>query len=113
MGTSSFEAASARHISCNALSRCRGLFPNPPGTLYEASTPSIQPNILTSNHLGLSRAFFFLTNGPEIMSKMVGEIEESIQRGREEFSPAIIFIDDIAPKREKVCANVYPVIGVC
>ena len=44
-------------------------------------------------------AFFFLINGPEIMSKMAGESEEA-----EKNSPAIIFIDEldsIAPKREK------------
>jgi transitional endoplasmic reticulum ATPase len=54
-------------------------------------------------------AFFFLINGPEIMSKMAGESESNLRKAFEEAeknSPAIIFIDEIdsiAPKREKVC----------
>jgi transitional endoplasmic reticulum ATPase len=53
-------------------------------------------------------AFFFLINGPEIMSKMAGESEANLRRAFEEAeknSPAIIFIDEIdaiAPKRDKV-----------
>ena len=52
-------------------------------------------------------AFFFLINGPEIMSKMAGEAEGNLRKAFEEVeknSPAIIFIDEIdsvAPKREK------------
>ena len=52
-------------------------------------------------------AFFFLINGPEIMSKMAGESEGNLRKAFEEAeknSPAIIFIDEIdsiAPKREK------------
>ena len=49
-------------------------------------------------------AFFFLINGPEIMSKMAGESEEA-----EKNSPAIIFIDEldsIGPKREKTNGEV-------
>jgi len=50
-------------------------------------------------------AFFFLINGPEIMSKMAGEAEGNLRKAFEEAeknSPAIIFIDEIdsiAPKR--------------
>lgn len=53
-------------------------------------------------------AFFFLINGPEIMSKMSGESEANLRRAFEEAeknAPAIIFIDEIdaiAPKRDKV-----------
>ena len=53
-------------------------------------------------------AFFYLINGPEIMSKMAGESESNLRKAFEEAeknSPAIIFIDEldsIAPKREKV-----------
>ena len=49
-------------------------------------------------------AFFFLINGPEIMSKMAGESESNLRKAFEEAeknSPAIIFIDEldsIAPK---------------
>lgn len=52
-------------------------------------------------------AFFFLINGPEIMSKMAGESEANLRKAFEEAeknAPAIIFIDEIdsiAPKREK------------
>ena len=52
-------------------------------------------------------AFFFLINGPEIMSKMAGESESNLRKAFEEAeknSPAIIFIDEIdsiAPKRDK------------
>lgn len=53
-------------------------------------------------------AFFFLINGPEIMSKLAGESESNLRKAFEEAeknSPSIIFIDEldaIAPKREKV-----------
>eukprot|EP00397_Hematodinium_sp_SG-2012_P002861 GEMP01002869.1.p1 GENE.GEMP01002869.1~~GEMP01002869.1.p1 ORF type:complete len:782 (+),score=199.71 GEMP01002869.1:1420-3765(+) len=52
-------------------------------------------------------AFFFLINGPEVMSKMAGEAEANLRRAFEEAeknAPAIIFIDEldsIAPKRDK------------
>merc|ERR1719240_1112578 len=57
-------------------------------------------------------AFFFLINGPEIMSKMAGESEANLRRAFEEAeknSPAIIFIDEIdsiAPKRDKSSGEV-------
>jgi len=57
-------------------------------------------------------AFFFLINGPEIMSKMAGESESNLRKAFEEAeknSPAIIFIDEIdsiAPKREKTNGEV-------
>jgi len=57
-------------------------------------------------------AFFFLINGPEIMSKMAGEAESNLRKAFEEAeknSPAIIFIDEvdsIAPNREKTNGEV-------
>eukprot|EP00696_Hemimastix_kukwesjijk_P008821 gnl/Hemi2/21147_TR7010_c0_g1_i1.p1 gnl/Hemi2/21147_TR7010_c0_g1~~gnl/Hemi2/21147_TR7010_c0_g1_i1.p1 ORF type:complete len:790 (-),score=344.96 gnl/Hemi2/21147_TR7010_c0_g1_i1:268-2637(-) len=57
-------------------------------------------------------AFFFLINGPEIMSKLAGESEQNLRRAFEEAeknAPAIIFIDEIdsiAPKREKTHGEV-------
>jgi transitional endoplasmic reticulum ATPase len=57
-------------------------------------------------------AFFFLINGPEIMSKMAGQAEENLRKAFEEAeknAPAIIFIDEIdsiAPKRDKVQGEV-------
>merc|ERR1719197_158893 len=52
-------------------------------------------------------AFFFIINGPEIMSKMAGDSESNLRKAFEEAeknAPAIIFIDEIdsiAPKRDK------------
>lgn len=57
-------------------------------------------------------AFFFLINGPEIMSKLAGESEANLRKAfeqAEENAPAIIFIDEIdaiAPKREKAQGEV-------
>ena len=57
-------------------------------------------------------AFFFVINGPEIMSKMAGESEANLRSAFEEAeknSPAIIFIDEIdsiAPKRDKTNGEV-------
>jgi len=57
-------------------------------------------------------AFFFVINGPEIMSKLAGESESNLRKAFEEAeknSPAIIFIDEIdaiAPKREKTNGEV-------
>lgn len=57
-------------------------------------------------------AFFFLINGPEIMSKLAGESETNLRKAFEEAeknAPAIIFIDEIdsiAPKRDKTNGEV-------
>lgn len=57
-------------------------------------------------------AFFFLINGPEIMSKMAGDSESNLRKAFEECeknAPAILFIDEIdsiAPKREKASGEV-------
>jgi len=57
-------------------------------------------------------SFFFLINGPEIMSKLAGESESNLRKAFEEAeknSPSIIFIDEldaIAPKREKTHGEV-------
>jgi transitional endoplasmic reticulum ATPase len=57
-------------------------------------------------------AFFFLLNGPEIMSKMAGQAEENLRKAfteAEANQPAIIFIDEIdsiAPNREKTNGEV-------
>merc|ERR1711865_64815 len=62
--------------------------------------------------MGETGAFFFLINGPEIMSKMAGEAESNLRKAFEEAeknAPAIIFIDEIdsiAPKREKTNGEV-------
>ncbi|CAL5372693.1 unnamed protein product [Camellia sinensis] len=57
-------------------------------------------------------AFFFLINGPEIMSKLAGQSESNLRKAFEEAeknSSSIIFIDEIdsiAPKREKTHGEV-------
>jgi transitional endoplasmic reticulum ATPase len=57
-------------------------------------------------------AYFFVLNGPEIMSKLAGESESNLRKAFEEAeknSPAIIFIDEIdsiAPKRDKAGGEV-------
>lgn len=57
-------------------------------------------------------AYFFLINGPEIMSKMAGESESNLRKAFEDAeanAPAIIFIDEIdsiAPKRDKTNGEV-------
>jgi len=57
-------------------------------------------------------AFFFLINGPEIMSKLAGESESNLRKAfetAEQKAPSIIFIDEIdaiAPKREKTHGEV-------
>ncbi|KAF5957530.1 hypothetical protein HYC85_004755 [Camellia sinensis] len=57
-------------------------------------------------------AFFFLINGPEIMSKLAGQSESNLRKAFEEAeknSSSIIFIDEIdsiAPKREKTHVEV-------
>jgi len=57
-------------------------------------------------------AFFFLINGPEVMSKMAGESEQKLRQAFEECeknSPAILFIDEvdaIAPRRDKAQGEV-------
>lgn len=57
-------------------------------------------------------AFFFLINGPEIMSKLAGESESNLRKAfetAEKNAPSIIFIDEldaIAPKREKTNGEV-------
>jgi len=68
-----------------------------------------------------SGAFFFLVNGPEIMSKMAGESESNLRKAFEEaerHAPAIIFFDEIdaiAPKRKKVCNyfNLFFMFSYC
>ncbi|PQP99536.1 Cell division control protein 48 homolog D [Prunus yedoensis var. nudiflora] len=57
-------------------------------------------------------AFFFLINGPQIISKMAGESESNLRKvfkEAEKNAPSIIFIDEIdsiAPKREKTHGEV-------
>jgi len=75
----------------------------PPGTGKTLIAKAI------SNETG---AFFFIINGPEIMSKMAGEAESNLRKAFEECeknAPSIIFIDEldsIAPNRDKAQGEV-------
>ncbi|KAJ7055194.1 P-loop containing nucleoside triphosphate hydrolase protein [Mycena amicta] len=76
----------------------------PPRSILMFGPPGAGKTLAVANKTG---TFFFLINGPEIMSKMAGESESNLRKAFEEAeknSPAIIFIDEIdsmAPKREK------------
>ncbi|VDM96925.1 unnamed protein product [Thelazia callipaeda] len=91
-------------IALNILQPPRGiLLYGPPGTGKTLIARAV------ANETG---AFFFLLNGPEIMSKLAGESESNLRKAFEECeknSPAILFIDEldaIAPKREKTHGEV-------
>jgi len=79
----------------------------PPRGVLLYGPPGSGKTLLTRTIANEAGAFFFLINGPEIMSKMAGEAERNLRKAFEEAeknSPAIIFIDEIdsiAPKRDK------------
>lgn len=81
----------------------------PPRGILMFGPPGTGKTLMARAVANETGAFFFLINGPEIMSKMAGESESNLRKAFEEAeknSPAIIFIDEIdsiAPKREKVC----------
>ena len=83
----------------------------PKGALL-AGPPGTGKTLMARAVANETGAFFFLINGPEIMSKMAGESESNLRKAFEEAeknSPAIIFIDEldsIAPKREKTNGEV-------
>ena len=58
-------------------------------------------------------AFFFLVNGPEIMSKVAGESEANLRKVFEQakaHAPALIFIDEVdcvAPSRDKTQVSMH------
>jgi len=79
----------------------------PPRGILMYGAPGCGKTLIARAVANETGAFFFLINGPEIMSKMAGESEGNLRRAFEEAeknAPAIIFIDEvdaIAPKREK------------
>ncbi|QRW16924.1 AAA family ATPase [Rhizoctonia solani] len=79
----------------------------PPRGILMFGPPGTGKTLMARAVANETGAFFFLINGPEIMSKMAGESESNLRKAFEEAeknSPAIIFIDEIdsiAPKREK------------
>lgn len=88
----------------------------PPRGILMYGPPGTGKTLMARAVANETGAFFFLINGPEIMSKMAGESESNLRKAFEEAeknSPAIIFIDEIdsiAPKREKVCSSVSPML---
>ena len=83
----------------------------PPGILL-FGPPGTGKTLMARAVANKTGAFFFLINGPEIMSKLAGESKSNLRKAFEEAeknSPAIIFIDEldsIAPKREKTQGEV-------
>ena len=89
-----------------ALFRTIGV--KPPRGILLFGPPGTGKTLIARAVANETGAFFFLINGPEIMSKLAGESESNLRKAFEEAeknAPAIIFIDEldsIAPKREKV-----------
>ncbi|WVQ80226.1 transitional endoplasmic reticulum ATPase [Cryptococcus sp. DSM 104549] len=84
----------------------------PPRGILMFGPPGTGKTLMARAVANETGAFFFLINGPEIMSKMAGESESNLRKAFEEAeknSPSIIFIDEIdsiAPKREKASGEV-------
>ncbi|KAI8590089.1 P-loop containing nucleoside triphosphate hydrolase protein [Geranomyces variabilis] len=84
----------------------------PPRGILMFGPPGTGKTLIARAVANETGAFFFLINGPEIMSKMAGESESNLRKMFEEAeknSPAIIFIDEIdaiAPKRDKTNGEV-------
>lgn len=84
----------------------------PPRGILMFGPPGTGKTLIARAVANETGAFFYLINGPEIMSKMAGESESNLRKAFEEAeknSPAIIFIDEvdaIAPKREKANGEV-------
>ncbi|KAH9386924.1 transitional endoplasmic reticulum ATPase [Nematocida major] len=79
----------------------------PPRGILMHGPPGTGKTMIARAVANESGAFFFLINGPEIMSKLSGESENNLRKAfkeAEKQSPSIIFIDEIdaiAPKRDK------------
>jgi len=84
----------------------------PPRGILMFGPPGTGKTLMARAVANETGAFFFLINGPEIMSKMAGESESNLRKAFEEAeknSPSIIFIDEIdsiAPKRDKTNGEV-------
>jgi transitional endoplasmic reticulum ATPase len=85
---------------------------DPPRGVLLKGPPGCGKTLIARAVANETGAFFFLINGPEIMSKRAGESESNLRKAFEEAeknAPAIIFIDEIdsiAPKRDKTGGEV-------
>ena len=88
----------------------------PPHGILLFGPPGTGKTLMVRAVANKTGTFFFLINGPEIMSKMAGESESNLRKAFEEAEknpPAIIFIDEIdsiAPKCETVRTNMAVVM---
>merc|ERR1711953_1419027 len=84
----------------------------PPRSILLYGPPGTGKTLMARAVANETGAFFFLINGPEIMSKLAGESESNLRKAFEEAeknAPSIIFIDEIdsiAPKRDKTNGEV-------
>ncbi|CAI9725756.1 transitional endoplasmic reticulum ATPase [Octopus vulgaris] len=84
----------------------------PPRGILMYGPPGTGKTLIARAVANETGAFFFLINGPEVMSKLAGESESNLRKAFEQAeknAPAIIFIDEIdaiAPKREKTHGEV-------
>ncbi|MBI4360472.1 CDC48 family AAA ATPase [Candidatus Micrarchaeota archaeon] len=84
----------------------------PPKGVLLYGPPGTGKTLLARAVANESDAHFITINGPEIVSKFVGEAEERLRQifnEAEENAPSIIFIDEldsVAPKREEVVGEV-------
>merc|ERR1719473_1471973 len=84
----------------------------PPRGILMYGPPGTGKTLIARAVANETGAYFFIINGPEIMSKMAGESESNLRKAFEEAeknAPSIIFIDEvdsIAPKREKTNGEV-------
>ncbi|CAB3288864.1 Cell division protein FtsH [Methanocaldococcus lauensis] len=84
----------------------------PPKGVLLVGPPGTGKTLLAKAVANEAGANFYVINGPEIMSKYVGETEENLRKifeEAEENAPSIIFIDEIdaiAPKRDEATGEV-------
>lgn len=84
----------------------------PPKGVLLFGPPGTGKTLIAKAIANESGAFFFIINGPEIMSKATGEAEKNLRTAFEECeknSPSILFMDEldsIAPNREKTQGEV-------
>ena len=94
----------------------------PPKGILLYGPPGLGKTLISRAVANETGAFFFLINGPKIMSKLAGESESNLRKDFEEAeknAPSIIFIDEIdsiAPKREKTngeahCISTFDIDG--